>query len=157
MSAALITATLVSLAGLLASIVLGLTSSSPSDLARHVSLSIFVTLITLLTHSMTMFYLIGKGKAIREAAQEGGLSADFFARVSRARKPVFSIGPLAIAMTMVTAIVGGGVDTGVIPAGVHGILAYSAVAANLAALRAELIALTSAARVVSEVNQLLGA
>ena len=95
---------------------------------------------------MTMFYLIGKGKAVREAVAEGGLSPDLYRAVAEVRRPVFSIATVAMALTMAAAIIGGGgVDTGIIPAGVHSVLALSAVAGNLVALRTEVVAMLSSA------------
>ena len=152
MTAALITATFVGIAGLGYSAVLGFTAA---DLYQHTSIGIFSTLITLLAHSMTMFYLLGKGRAVREAATEGQLSPDFYATVARARRPVFSIAVIAMALTMVTAILGAGVDTRTIPSTVHSVLALAAIAANIAALRTEVIAMISSTRVVAEVDRLL--
>lgn len=157
MSAALLTATLMSLTGLGAAIYFGQTAASGAMISRHITFGLFGTLITLLSHSMTMFYLLGKGRAVREAAAEGGLSREFEARIAALRKPVFSIGTLAMVLTMMTAIVGASVDTGVLPASIHGVLAYSCFAANLGALRAEVAALTASARIVSEVDHLLNA
>ena len=128
-----------------------------SDIGRHISYGIFSTLITLLAHSMMMFYLIGKGKAVKDAMAEHSLTGDYYRRIAAARKPVFSIATLAMAVTMTTAIVGASVDTGVLPAMVHGTIAYGAVACNLAALKVELDALAASSRIVDEVNRLLGA
>ncbi len=155
MSAALITAAFVGIAALGYATVLGFTALGPADVFRHTSLGIFATLVTLLAHSMTMFYLIGKGRAVREAVEEGQLSVELYRAVARARRPVFSIATIAMALTMATAIVGGGVDTDAIPAVVHAVLALAAVAANLVALRTEIIAMLSSARIVAEVDQLL--
>ncbi len=128
-----------------------------ADLARHISFGIFSTLITLLAHSMMMFYLIGKGKAVKDAMAEHGLAGDYYRRIAVARKPVFSIATFAMAATMVTAILGASVDTGVLPAVVHGMIAYGAVACNAAALKIEIDALSTSSRIVDEVNRLLGA
>ena len=57
---------------------------------------------------------------------------------------------------MATAIVGGGVDTGVIPGGFHAMLAVLAIAANVAALRAIVHALNESSRIVEQVNRELG-
>jgi hypothetical protein len=155
MSAALLTAILASVVGIGTAIYLGLMATSSAMLAQHISIGIFSTMITLLAHSMMMFYFLGKAKAVREAAAEGGLSREFERRIAIARKPVFSIGLLAMMVTMITALVGASVDTGVLPTGVHAVLAYSCLALNLGALRVEIIALTESGRVVAEVNQLL--
>ncbi len=157
MSAALITASVLSLAGLLASFALGFTAAAPDEVLRHATLAIFVTLVTLLAHSMTMFYLIGKGRAVRDAVAEAGLETDAAARVSALRGPVFKLATLAMGATMLTAILGGGVDTGVVPAAVHSGLAVLAIAVSALALRAIVHALNESSRIVDEVNRDLGA
>lgn len=156
MSAALLTAAVLSLLGMIASIVIGWTIRAESDVIRHTTLGLFTTIVTLLTHSMMMFYLIGKTKAIREAVTERALSPDFVAETIRLRQPVFSIATFAMAVTMVTAFLGASVDTRVVPSFIHAIASYAAVTANFAAIRAELRALTGNARIVAEVNRLMG-
>ena len=155
MSAALITATGLGLLGLVYAAVVGFLAATSDAVFQHVSVGIFSTLIMLLSHSMTMFYLIGKGKAVREAVAEGQLSPDLYTVVAAARKPVFSIATVAMFLTMFTAIVGGGVDTGALPAGVHSILAISAIAANFMALRTEVAAMSLSSRIVNQINALL--
>ena len=163
MAQALLTAVGLALVGLIATAFYGLRASSGPDVWRHITFGIFSTLVALLAHSMMMFYLIGKGKAVKDAILEGGRAtpADpdyrkYVGRISAARKPVFSIATLAMALTMITAILGASVDTGVLPPIVHAMIAYGAIAFNLAALRVEIGALTESARVVDEVNRLLG-
>ena len=155
MAAALLTGIFASVAGIGAAIYLGWNAASHAMLAQHVSIGIFSTMITLFAHSMMLFYFLGKGKAVREAAAEGGLSREFERRIAVARKPVFSIATLAMVVTMITALVGASVDTGVLPSGVHAVLAYSCLALNLGALRVEINALGESGRVVAEVDQLL--
>ena len=157
MAAALLTAVISSLAGIGAAMYLGLTATTGAMLSRHITIGIFSTMVNLLAHSMMMFYFLGKGKAVREAAEEGGLSREFERRIAVLRKPVFSIGTLAMVVTIITALVGASVDTGILPAGVHGVIAYSCLAINLGALKVEVGALTESGRIVSEVNQLLNA
>jgi hypothetical protein len=128
-----------------------------TSLSRHILFGIFSTMLTLLTHSMLMFYLIGKGKAVREAVEEGGLSGDFARRIAELRRPVFSLATFAMVLTIIAALLGASVDTGVLPASIHGLAAYIAIAANVAMLRAEVSALLGSARVVAEVDRLLNA
>src|SRR5580765_2311504 len=149
MAQALLTAVFIGLAGQVVAVVFGLQGT---DVARHISVGIFSTMITLLAHSMMMFYLIGKGKAVKDAMAEHQVAGDYYRRIASARKPVFSIGTLAMAATMVTAILGASVDTGVLPPIVHGMLAYGAIACNLAAVKIEIDALTTSSRIVDEVN-----
>jgi hypothetical protein len=112
-------------------------------------------MITLLAHSMMMFYLIGKGKAVKDAMAEGHLTGDYYRRIAVARKPVFSVGTFAMTATIVAALLGASVDTGLLPPIVHAMIAYGAIACNLAAVKIEVDALSASSRVVDEVNRLL--
>jgi hypothetical protein len=149
--------------GLLGTVVTAIVGFMAADVSRHILFGIFSTMVTLLAHSMMMFYLIGKGKAVKDAMNENGHGElddpryrVYVGRISAARKPVFSIGTAAMAATMVTAILGASVDTGVLPPIVHGVIAYGAIACNLAALKIEVDALAESGRIVDEVNRLLG-
>jgi hypothetical protein len=149
---ALLTAVFLGLTGLVATTIFGLRGT---DVARHVSFGIFSTMLTLLAHSMMMFYLIGKGKAVKDAMAEHGVTGDFYRRIAVARKPVFSIATLAMAVTMTAAIMGASVDTGVLPPMVHATIAYGAILCNLAAVKIEIAALIESSRIVDEVNRRL--
>lgn len=150
MAQALLTGVFLGLTGLVTTAVFGLRGT---DLSRHISFGIFSTLMTLFAHSMMMFYLIGKGKSVKDAMAEHHVTGDYHLRIAAARKPVFSIGTVAMAVTMVTAIIGASVDTGVLPPIVHAWIAYGAIFCNLAAVKIEIAALTAASRIVDEVNR----
>jgi len=150
MAQALVTAVFIGLAGQIVAVVFGLQGT---DVARHISVGIFSTMITLLAHSMMMFYLIGKGKAVKDAMAEHQVTGDYYRRIASARKPVFSIATLAMAATMVAAILGASVDTRVLPPIVHAMIAYGAIACNVAALKSEISALSISSGVVDEVNR----
>ena len=153
MAQALLSAVGIGLAGLVAAAIYGLRGV---DVSRHVSFGIFSTMVILLAHSMMMFYLIGKGKAVKDAMAEHGVTGDYYRRIAAARKPVFSIATFAMAATMVAAILGASVDTGKLPPIVHAMIAYGAIACNLAAMKIEIDALSASARVVDEVNRQVG-
>jgi len=154
MAQALVTSVGIGILGLVVTAYYGLAGL---DISRHIGFGFFSSLIILLAHSMMMFYFIGKGKAVKDAMAEGNLTGDYYRRIAAARKPVFSIGSLAMVVTMIAAILGGGVDTGVLPLIVHAMIAYGAIAFNAVALKVELDALGTSSRIVDEVNHLLGA
>ena len=110
----------------------------------------------LLAHSMMMFYLIGKGKAVKDAMAEHNVTGDYYRRIAAARKPVFSIGTLAMARDDGRRRFWARAST---PACcrpiVHGMIAYGAIACNLAAVKIEVDALIASSRIVDEVNRLL--
>jgi len=146
----LLTGVLLGLIGLVTTAVFGLRGT---DISRHISYGIFSTLITLFAHSMMMFYLIGKGKSVKDAMAEHSVTGDYYRRIVAARKPVFSIGTVAMTVTMVTAIIGASVDTGVLPPMVHAMMAYGAIVCNLTAAKIEISALSEYSRTVDEVNR----
>jgi hypothetical protein len=154
MAQGLLTSVGLGLIGLIATAFFGLRGT---DLGRHVTFGIFSTMVTLLAHSMMMFYLIGKGKAVKDAMAEGNLTGDYSRRIAVIRKPVFSIGTLAMAVTITTALLGASVDTGTLPSIVHAMVAYGAIVCNIAAARVEIAALNESSRIVDQVNRLLGA
>src|SRR5260370_40785487 len=106
---ALLTAVFIGLGGLATAAFFGLQAT---DVTRHISVGIFSTMITLLAHSMMMFYLIGKGKAVKDAMAEHSVAGDYYRRIAAARKPVFSVATLAMAETLATAKRGAGGETG---------------------------------------------
>jgi hypothetical protein len=150
---ALLSALFLGLLGLVYAAFLGLRGG---EISRHISFGFFSAMVTMLAHSMMMFYLIGKGKAVKDAMAEYHVAGDYYARISAARKPVFSIATLAMIVTIVAAIMGASVDTGVLPPVLHAMIAYGAIAANVAAVKIEIDALTASARVVDEVNHQIG-
>ncbi len=150
MAQALLTAVFIGLTGLVTTAVFGLRGT---DVARHISFGIFSTLITLLAHSMMMFYLIGKGKAVKDAMAEHNVAGDYYRRIAAARVPVFSVGTFAMGATIGAALLGVFVDTNVLPPIVHAMFAYGAIACNLAAVKIEISAIAESSRVVNEVNQ----
>jgi hypothetical protein len=86
---------------------------------------------------------------------ESSLTGDYYRRIAAARKPVFSIATYAMAATMIAAIMGASVDTHVLPPIVHGMIAYGAIACNLAAVKIEVDALSESSRIVDEVNRVI--
>ena len=124
-------------AGLVASAVVGFTiqpGESGSALSTHLLLGLLSSLLILFAHSWIMFYLIGTGKAIKEAVAEHGLTPDHIERTKEFKNRCYPWLMLAMGVTMASFILGGGVYTGVIPPWVHHGLFYAALLAQLKAL-----------------------
>ena len=151
MAAALVTLTALSILGIGASFAIAFLAG-PGSASTHVLLGVFGTMLNLLAHSFMMFYLIGKGKAVKDAMAEAGIAGDYVLRISRLRTPVFSRATMAMALTMTAGIMGASVDVRVMPSWPHAIVAGAALAYQIYAFRTELAALKGSARVVDEVN-----
>ena len=154
MAAALVTLTALSIIGITAAFIVAMRADDAST-SLHVLFGVFGTMLNLLAHSLMMFYLIGKGKAVREAVAEGAIGGDYVQRISRLRAPVFARATLAMALTMTAAILGASVDVRVMPAWPHAALAAAGIVAQLYAFVTEVTALAGSARVVDEVNDRL--
>ena len=152
MAAALLTLTSISVLGLGWALLIAYTGQVSADISRHVLVAVFSTMLNLLAHSLMMFYLLGKGRAVKEAVAENSLTGDYAARVARLRGPVFSRATYAMFATMIAAIMGASVDVRVIPRWPHAAVAIVAIVMNLAAVYAEVVALRGTQRVVDEVN-----
>jgi hypothetical protein len=154
MAAALVTLTTLSIGGIAAAFVVALGGGEGAT-SLHVSFGVFGTMLNLLAHSLLMFYLIGKGKAVREAVTEAALAGDYVGRIARLRAPVFSWAPIAMAVTIAAALLGASVDVRVLPRWPHVSLTAAAILVQLYAFALEIRALAGSARVVAEVNERL--
>ncbi len=152
MSAALLTLTGLSVLGLAGSFVIALAGTSSADISFHVLVAVFSTLLNLLAHSLMLFYLLGKGRAVKEALAEHNLTGDYMLRVSALRGPVFSRAAYAMLLTMAAAIIGASVDVRVLPKWPHVTLAAGAVLINLWAVWTEAAVLRATQGIVREVD-----
>lgn len=119
MAQALLISTLLTIAGLIATIVLGF-KATPAHAADHIITAIVTVVIGLFSQSMTMFFFIGTGKELKDASnQDAGVVQSTKAFKNR----VFPAAMWAMAAIMVTFIMGGGVGQGRTPIWLHDALA----------------------------------
>jgi 4-hydroxybenzoate polyprenyltransferase len=145
--------------GVVASAVLGYLLSSPSDsdMPRHVLVGLASSLLLLFSHCWIMFYLIGTGKAIKDAVREHGLDPGLAEETKRFKNASYPWMMLAMALIMATFIVGGGVATGSVPSWVHHVLFYAAVLSQCYALWIEWRVLHDNEKLMADVDRRLAA
>src|SRR6267143_6240748 len=119
---ALLTSALVSIVCFIVTLLMGFMVVK-TTLAQHVLFGFFTTFLVTLTQSMTMFYFIGTGKQVKDLVANLPAGKEFIQRTKVFKARVFPPALWAMLFTMATMIVGGGVDTRVIPAFVHTVLA----------------------------------
>jgi hypothetical protein len=105
---------------------------------RHMLLAIPAAMFQLFGHSLTMFYLIGTGRRIKEWAAEHGGAPDLIRKVAGFKKTVFPAATYTLLLVIAVFVLGGGGAAGAIPGSVHGVLALAALALNALALWREL-------------------
>jgi hypothetical protein len=119
MAQALLISTLLTIAGLIVTIVMGF-QATPVRAADHIIVAIVTVVIGLFSQSMTMFFFIGTGKELKDASNQ---SAEVVQRTRAFKSRVFPAAMWAMVAIMVTFIMGGGVATRKTPLWLHDALA----------------------------------
>jgi amino acid transporter len=119
MAQALLVTTLLTIAGLIVTIVMGF-QANPAHAATHIMLAIVTVVIGLFSQSMTMFFFIGTGKELKDKSNQ---DADVVNKTRAFKSKVFPTAMYAMAVIMVTFIMGGGVGSGKTPRWLHDALA----------------------------------
>lgn len=78
------------------------------QVATHVKIGLLTVLLTILTHTTTMFYFMGTGSAIKSEVKERKLNSDFLVRAREFKGKFFYLLTFSILLIMVTAMIGGG-------------------------------------------------
>ena len=146
MALALIVLNALALLAFTVAIVAGLASAHPVIPVEvyprtHVTVALSASILVLFAHCMTMFYFIGTGIRMKELVAEHGVTEDLVTPTKRIKGKVFPFATMALLATMVTFIIGGGVDTGQLPSWVHLLLALIAFALNYLAVSFEIRAI----------------
>jgi hypothetical protein len=115
MAAFLLLTTLLTIAGLVATIVLGFLAT-PVHASQHIIVALVTVVVGLFSQSMTMFFFIGTGKEIKEKSNQDPAAVQ---ETKAFKTRVFPAAMWAIAAIMVTFIMGGGVAHGQTPVWLH--------------------------------------
>jgi hypothetical protein len=145
--------------GVIACAVAGYMLHSPTDanMPLHVLIGLASSLLLLFSHCWIMFYLIGTGKAIKDAVRENGLDPAIIEETKRFKNESYPWLMLAMGLVMATFIVGGGVATGSLSRWIHHVLFYLAAAAQGYALWVERRVLVQNERLMGDVDRRLAA
>jgi hypothetical protein len=111
----LLITTLLTIAGLIATGVVGFVAP-PGHYAQHIFFALGTVVLGLFSQSMTMFFFIGTGKEIKDAADQ---DAEVVRRTKAFKAKVFPAATYAMLVLMVTFIMGGGVASGKTPRWLH--------------------------------------
>ena len=115
MAQALLISTLLTIAGLIITIVMGFQASAAHQ-GDHIIAALVTVVIGLFSQSMTMFFFIGTGKELKDASDQ---NADVVQRTKDFKSRVFPAAMWAMTAIMVTFITGGGVGLGKTPVWLH--------------------------------------
>lgn len=157
MGRALMIVGLMAMIGLIVAAFLGYSmhGTAVPEMQRHVLVALASCLLLLFSHCWIMFYLIGTGKAIKDAVKEFGLEQRLVEETKRFKNVSYPSLMLAMATAMATFIVGGGVATGSIPAWIHHTLFFATLLSQGRALQLEQRVLTENEALMADVDRRL--
>ena len=114
------------------------------EIGTHVKVGLVATILTMLTHTTTMFYFMGTGSAIKEEVREEGLDLEYLRRARAFKGTFFYALFFGMLLIMATAMLGGGAHSDLLrpvqEAGqsllsrIHELLALLSMVVNLYAL-----------------------
>jgi hypothetical protein len=120
----LLITTLLTIAGLIATSIAG-AIASPGHVAQHIFYALATVVVGLFSQSMTMFFFIGTGKELKDASKQDNAVVQ---RTKAFKALVFPSAFYAMAVLMVTFIMGGGVSRGLTPKWLHTSLTIASIA-----------------------------
>ena len=145
----LLITTLLTIAGLITTMVMGF-MASPTHAAQHLLVALLTTLIGLFSQSMTMFFFIGTGKQLKEKVA-GTKGEQEVRQATRAMSmKVSPVATFAMAVLMATFILGGGVARGKSPTWLHLTLSVASLVFYARAYWIELNAMMKNAKLMEE-------
>lgn len=120
----------------------------------HVNWAIPITLFTIFTHAIIMFYFIGTGSRIKEVVKEFSLKPDLYRRTVHFKNRVFPLSMLTMGLVMGTYIIGGGAHTKffLTPGWVHATVAVLAAILNVVLCIREVACISENLTLVDEVD-----
>ena len=124
-------------------------------MSRHVLVALASCLLLLFSHCWIMFYLIGTGKAIKEAVNENGLDPSLIEDTKRFKNRSYPSLMLAMGLAMATFILGGGAATGTLPVWIHHALFWAALLVQGRTLWIEKSVLEANERLMADVDRRL--
>lgn len=122
MAQALLIATLLTIAGLIATSIQGFRAVSGADIGAHITLALVTVIVGLFSQSMILFFFIGTAKEIKDKAKGEGDEAAVVMSTKRFKNQVFPAALWAMLFIMATFILGGGVHRGTLPLWTHTLL-----------------------------------
>ncbi|MBI2923106.1 MAG: hypothetical protein HYY18_18790 [Planctomycetes bacterium] len=124
---------------------------------HHIASAFFLVVTILFVHSLCMFYMIGSGRAVREAIEDREWCGPWLRRIRAMRLKCFPWALLSMAAGVMAAWVGAGAHTGVVSTMTHRVTAILSLAVNLFACVVEYAQLRANSWMIAELNEKLKA
>jgi len=130
--------------------------NDPEALRQHLLWALGAGLLMLLSHSAIGIYLVATARMVRRVATERALAARYGVEAFRHARGAVPALALAVLLLVLAVAAGGGLFARYTPARTHAVLVWLALAAQLVALRQELVHLTAQDRLIGELDREVG-
>lgn len=100
----------------------------------HILWGFFIAILIVLLQCLIFGFFIGSGKSIKRVVQENGLGAEWVQKTKDYKNKSYPALMLAIVVSVVAAVLGGGVAVGAVPMGVHAAFMWLALGLNIRSL-----------------------
>ncbi len=140
--------------GLLATGALGyLQNPRVYGINTHASMALAGSLLILFAHCWILFFLVGTGKAIREAVEEYDLDRNHIERTKQFKQKLYPWLMLAMGMVIAAFVIGGGSYIGAMHPLWHRVLGPLTILAQIYTLYLEFVVLGENERLVARVDR----
>lgn len=145
--------------GLIASAVFGYLLEGPPGprMQLHILVALASALLLLFSHCWIMFYLIGTGKAIKDAVREYGLEQALVEETKRFKNVSYPSLMLAMTLAIATFVLGGGAAMNALPSWIHHVLFFATLVVQVRALWLENLVLVDNEKLMADINRRLAA
>jgi hypothetical protein len=100
----------------------------------HMLWGCFTALLIIFLQCLVFGFFINSGKSIKKVVQDNGLSPDWIQKTKDYKNRCYPMLMLALLVSVVAAIVGGGVSVGTVPVWIHEVLVWAALGVNIYSL-----------------------
>jgi hypothetical protein len=150
MAIALLTLALVGTLALAGTVVAGYTVTPGASVRSHFLAALGSTFLLVMAHSFVMFFLIATGVELKDMEKARGWGDSFRRRTIALKSRVFPVVTLALLLVIANFILGAAAHTRVMPAWLHGGIAWGTLFTCLLALYREYRVLGDNNRLIAE-------
>ncbi len=142
-----------SLAGMLAALGTGLAQGAGEAAFLHRGLGLAGAILMLFTHSIVFVYMIGTGRAIKDAVRDHGVDRAFYVEHVGYKWQASPWAMTCASLSVATAVLGGMVEAGAAAAWLHPLVALATVVAQALGLPAEYRTIRANGRLLDRVAE----
>ncbi len=122
----------------------------------HMLWGCFTALLIIFLQCLVFGFFINSGKSIKKVVQDNRLSPDWIQKTKEYKNRCYPMLMLALLVSVMAAIVGGGVSIGSVPVWIHQVLVWAALAVNIYSLTISYKVVVENVEAIHRINEEVG-